>query len=491
MASGLRSVIALLLLALSTSAQAQSADEVIDRYVTAAGGAKALRSVTSLRLEGSVEGGGEFLWLTKAPGAYYLEVRHAGGRILEAFNGRSAWRQDEGGEPRTLTGGAQTVARATAAHRNGRLLASPKHKTRLQLLARESVEGRAAHAVLVATASGVERKLWFDAETHLILKEELAVDGGAEVILFGDYRAIGGVQEPHRIRLLRGEQTLELIVRRAEHNGLLDAAQFDFPARAAAPLPDFATLFKDVLENQERLERAREDYTYTKTETDLEVDERGRIREKPSRTYEVYHVAGKEIDKLVAIDGRPLRDEDAGKQQARVERSMRERRKKEQGRSERKAETGGREEVSVSQLLRVCQFVNPRRERFRAQQVLVYDFGPRPGERHRSRAESWMRKLEGNLWIDEHARGIVRVEAHVNDSIKMAGGFVFSVSPGSSVVFEQELVNGEIWLPRYAELNVWARLLLLKGVKLNQRQRFSDYRKFGVETSSEIKPPRE
>jgi hypothetical protein len=102
-----------------------------------------------------------------------------------------------------------------------------------------------------------------------------------------------------------------------------------------------------------------------------------------------------------------------------------------------------------------------------------------------------IQKLVGNAWIDEDAKRLVRLEARVNETIKIGGGLVLSLQRGSLFEFEQELVKGEVWLPTYAEVNASARFLLVKGFKINQTQRFSDYKKFDVETSSEIKPPRQ
>ena len=133
--------------------------------------------------------------------------------------------------------------------------------------------------------------------------------------------------------------------------------------------------------------------------------------------------------------------------------------------------------------------MNARREPFRGRDVLTYDFEPRPGAQPRGRVESWIHKLRGKVWIDEDAKRILRLEATVTDPVKLGGGLVLSVRRGSSLVFEQALVNGEIWLPSYAEVKLSARVLLLKGYDVHQTQRFSDYRKFAVETSSEIRPP--
>jgi hypothetical protein len=78
----------------------------------------------------------------------------------------------------------------------------------------------------------------------------------------------------------------------------------------------------------------------------------------------------------------------------------------------------------------------------------------------------------------------------MTEGIKMGGGLVLSVHRGSSFVFEQEFVRGEIWLPSYTEVNAAGRFLMFKGFKVNQKERFSDYKKFNVETFSDIKTPR-
>jgi hypothetical protein len=265
-------------------------------------------------------------------------------------------------------------------------------------------------------------------------------------------------------------------------------------AREAAPLPDVATLFQEIEANQKRLEAARDAYAYTKTETDLETDGQGRIKEKAVRIYEVFSVDGRPVEKLVARDGLSLSPDEARREDERVGKVAREHR--------RKAAAGGKErrggprktdddddDVTVSDLLRVCRFVNPRREPFRGQEALAYDFEPRPGAAARGRVESWLRRLRGSVWIDEDARRILRLEARVSDVLKVAGGLFLSVRPGSSIVFEQKRVEGEVWLPSYAEVNLSARFLLLKRYRIHQTQRFSDYKRFEVETSTEIQSP--
>lgn len=469
-----------------TGAQAQTARDIIKRHTKALGDARALKRVTSLRLSGTA-GDGAFTWWTQAPNSYAFEIRRAGGSVIEGFDGRTAWRSDPDGGARTLTGIEQRRARATGAYRNGRWLTLSKDKVRVRLLGRETVEGRAAHAVELTAAPGVRRKVLFDAQTYLIVKEEQECESGKEEFLFGDYRAVDGVLEPHRIRMRRGSETLELVVQEAEHNVRPAPAVFAFPSGGGAPLPDVASLLEQVLRNQNALQAAQKDYTYTKTSTETRADGEG---EKVSQyTYEAFSAYGRRVEKLVAKNGRPLTPEEARNEDARVAKQVRE---NERRAASRAAEREGEDEddrLTVARILRVCRFVNPRRERWRGRDAVVVDFEARPGGQAADRLESALRKLVGSVWIDEDAKQLLRLEARVNEPIKIGAGLLLSLQRGASLAFEQEFVNDEVWLPSYAEVIGSARLLLVKGIKINQVQRFSDYRKFEVETSSQIKAP--
>jgi hypothetical protein len=75
---------------------------------------------------------------------------------------------------------------------------------------------------------------------------------------------------------------------------------------------------------------------------------------------------------------------------------------------------------------------------------------------------------------------VVRLEARFSDNFKIAGGLLASLSKGSNFVFEQTMVNNEVWLPSYDEVHAAARLVFVK-VKANQIDRYSNYKKFSSE----------
>jgi hypothetical protein len=77
--------------------------------------------------------------------------------------------------------------------------------------------------------------------------------------------------------------------------------------------------------------------------------------------------------------------------------------------------------------------VNPRRERFRGQDVLVFDFEPNPGYKPRKLEERVVKQLAGAVWIDEKAKDVVRLEAYFVGDVRFA--------PDSWPIFKRERVS--------------------------------------------------
>ncbi len=492
------------------SLPAQSAENIIDRHIKALGGKKALQAISSVRISGSVTRNaaasqpGDFLWQTQAPGSAYLELRWPDGHLVEACNGRSAWRDDGKEGPRTLSGHEQLRARAVARFRNDRLLTYKKENTKVQLLGRERVGERAVHVIEMTTRTGVRRKLFFDVEKYMLLKEEEEQENGREEILFSDYRTVDGVMEPFRIQIRRMDGTFDLAVTEAKHGAGADNHIFDFPARSGRPLPDLAALLKSVEKNQEELNKIRENYTYTANETEFEMDDKGKLKQKSEEVYEVYYFYGGQVKKLVRKEGRALSETERRKEDERVEKRIKELEKWQKESQERKQKVAAKQsakgssteaksddddDFTIDDFIRISRITNPRRERFRGKEVIVFEFEPNSAYKPKNRAESWVQKMTGMFWVDEAAKQIVRLEARFVDNIKLGGGILASVGKGSEFVFEQDLVNNEVWLPRYMEGHLTARVLLVKGFKIHRIEQFSDYKKFNVETRIQAKPP--
>jgi hypothetical protein len=493
--------LALLLSASCVSpALSQEANKIVDQYVKASGGSKALAKIQTLTLEGAFTTGdgknGTYTLDTKLPNRYYSELLVGDKTQILAYNGKSAWRQNAGGEPATLIGPDGLQLEAAAQYCNSRLLNLKKNKIAVALVGRAQVRGADLLQVELATASGMKRQLFFDPQSHLIVKEAATVGGVEEEILYDDYRSVEGVKLPYKIELHRGSDKYNITVTRAAINGVVGERVFDFPIKSQVKLPDLKALFKEIDDHQKAIDKIKENYAGTRSEEETEIDSDGKVKKRELHEYTFFYLDGDEISTLVKKDGKALDEAEQKKENEKTQKRIEEHQKHEakKEKKEEKAKEEGKDEENdepgIEVFLRACQFVNPRRERFRGQDVLVFDFEPNPEFKPRKLAEKVVQKLAGVVWVDEKANDVARLEAYFVGDMKIGGGLLANLQKGTSFVFEQGYVNNEVWLPTYIEAHVGARVLLVKGFKVNAVTRYSDYKKFNVETLSTIAKPK-
>ncbi len=479
---------------------AQEAGKIVDQYVKAAGGGKALARIQTLTLEGTftTDDGksGTYTLDTKLPNRYYSELLVGEKNLIEAYNGKSAWHQSAAGELGTLVGPEGMQLEAAAQYYNSRLLNLKKSKITLALVGHAQVRGKDAPQLEVTTATGVKRQVFFDAQTHLIAKEAATVGGVEEEVLYDDYRTVDGVKLPHKIELHRGSDKYNIEVSRAAINGTVGERVFDFPIKSQVKLPDLKALFKEIDDNQKALDKLKENYAGSESEEETEFEGNGKVKKREVHDYTFFYLNGDEITTLVKKDGKPLSETEQKKEnektQKRIEENQKRAAKKEAKEEKAKEEGKDKEgdEPGIEVFLRACQFVNPRRERFRGQDVLVFDFEPNPEFKPHKLVEKLAQKLAGVVWVDEKAHDVARLEAYFTGDMKIAGGLLASLQKGSSIVYEQAFVNNEVWLPTYVEAHFGARFLLVKGFKGSVVTRYSDYKRFNVETLSTIAKPK-
>ena len=494
---------ALILLALSpANCRAQDPEKIIDQYVKAAGGSKALSKIRTMTLEGTFTNAadgkaGTYTLDTKLPNRYYSELVIGDKNFIEAYNGKSAWHQVASGELATLVGPEGMQLEAAGQYHNSRLLNLKKNKVGVALTGHAQVRGRDALQIELTTPTGVKRQVFFDPQTHLIVKEAGTVGGVDEEVLYDDYRTVDGVKLPYKIELHRGSDTYAIDVARAAINGTVGERVFDFPKKLQVQLPDLKALFKEIDENQKAIDKIKENYAGTETDEETEYDKTGKVTKHEVNEHTFFYLDGNEISTLVKKDGKPLSAEDQKKENEKTQKRIEEHQKrkaKKEAKEEKAKEEGKKEkddDVGIESFLKACQFVNPRRERFRGQDVLVFDFEPNPDYKAQKMVEKIVQKLAGVVWIDEKAHDVARLEGYFVGDFKIAGGLLANLQKGTSFVFEQAYINNEVWLPTYAEAHVGVRVLLVKGFKVNAVTRYSDYRKFNVETLATIAKPKE
>lgn len=477
-----------------------SPDKIIGEYWKATGGKKRVASVREATTEWTIEGmgaAGHVRMLEKAPAAARLDFRFEGGEMSSAASARSAWVRGTDGILRTLTDAEAGAARLQSALAASRFIDYKKLNVLARTVALDRSETEPAYIVEFSTRAGARLRYWFGSQSKFLLKIE---DGARRMQThLSDYRAEEGLLVPHRIEITGegrpslGAATgpLKLVLQSVSYKTSLNDTLFDPPSTEALDIP---SLLREVEKNQDQIDERFTEYAFTEKRTERKINDRGEVTEEKVSVYEIYPLpGGGTIYKLISENGAPLPPDRLAKQEKAIaeylEKYERSRQKREELIKKAEAERGKAEaqkkkdddDVTVAQFLRACEFVSPRRERLRDREAVVFDFRPRPGFRPSNRAEEIITKLIGIVWIDPVDKQVIRLEAKLAEGYKMGGGLVASIRPGSSFVFEQTRLADGVWLPRFAQVNFSAKILLFKGIEANETREYSDYRHFKTE----------
>lgn len=492
---------------------AQSAGKIIDASVRAMGGAKAMQKIHSTDWEGTIRDSsgsniGEFTLITAAPGRFYRELVLGPEQIAEACNPSSCWGEEGSGNLYTFFGAEEKRAEATGRYLNFALANYKKLKIEASYAGTENADGKPADVVELTIPPGEKRRVYFDRATHFIVKETIEAAeappseaksagqlskvasagsfGGAEEIDYADYRRVHGVMEPFQLTIQQNGRTFQIAINSISFNTTANASTFDFPNLSKKPLPDIVALLTAVDKNQKQIDEIQKDYACMKLEENDELNAKGKITGRAITLYQVSYIAGHEIDRKIEVNGKPLTPAEQQKEDDRINKKI--------GQYDKEAADPQKKDddnVGISDFLRVSRFTNPRWERFRGQDMVVFDFGPNPNYKPKKLVDKLIYDLVGTVWVDPQAQDIARLEARSDNSFKIGGGVLASLQKGSAFQFEQSRVNNEVWLPSYDEVHVGAKFLLVKTFRADQTDHYYDYQKFHVGTQQKIAKPKQ
>jgi hypothetical protein len=254
---------------------------------------------------------------------------------------------------------------------------------------------------------------------------------------------------------------------------------------AQAPMPEPATLVKEIEAHQRRMDELRENYTFHEITLTDELDSNGAVKGMDSEERDVFFVNGFRIARLTRKNGKELSEGDRRHEEDRIKKRIETVSKFPPGHSyNRRGENAG-----LSQILPLMKISNPRRITLNGRSTLAFDFVGDPHAKARGLAENAARKITGTVWIDETDREVARLEARFDDNFNIGGGFLASIRKGTSLVFEQSRLDQELWMPSVSEIHLSARELLVKGVRQNIHIKDSDFRRFETAARQQIAPP--
>jgi hypothetical protein len=235
------------------------------------------------------------------------------------------------------------------------------------------------------------------------------------------------------------------------------------------------------LENDKR----QRDYTYIEREETQKLDGHGGVKKTESRTLEILQIYGELVERLTAKDDQPLSAGEAKKEDDKIQKII-DKRKNESDEDRRKRlakEEKDREEDRkfVLEIADAFNFRLTGSEMIDGRDTWVLEGEPRPGYEPRQRGSKMLSKFKGRVWIDKSEAQWVKLNITAIDTLSV--GFVLArIHKGTHILVELTKVNDEVWLPKYVQLHLDARLALLKSYNLDVEQTYRDYKKFRTDT---------
>lgn len=499
-------ILLVLILALSANIFAQSPSKILGQANKAMGGEKVLKNIKSWQMMGTVKrlsdgANGKYSAYASGGNLYGDMFDLNGFEVAKGYNGKSGWVRDSRNGLRTVTGDAAKDFQAESTYRNTRWLNYKAERAKLTSAGKANINGKDSNCVLLTTAKTVQLKMCFDAVTNLLIREEIPQGELTKILDYSDYKLVSGIQTAHSIVSKVGDETFEIKLDEVKYNQQISKSNFDFPQMSNEPLPDLKSLLQEIRANAEKIDTILENYSYTEYRVERDLDKSGNLIEKETERKLLTFYKGYRISRLIEKNGKPLsasdqekEDRDAAKQVAEIEKRIAEKERKAISQRDTNSGTGGQpsgegQRITIADALKGSLLTNPRRERFKGIDVIVFDYEPNPAFKPQTRNERLFALCNGAVWVDAKTKQVVRLDAVLT---KSAGNFLAAARKGASFSLENELVNSEIWLPSQADINLSIRILFA-GININNLIKYGDYKRFDTEVKDgkvdEMKKP--
>jgi photosynthetic reaction center cytochrome c subunit len=212
------------------------ADQLLDKYLTAVGGASAVEKISSRVEKGKLTANGKEMSIevyAKGPDKRISIMHLANGDSITAFDGKQGWLSTNG-HPHMMSASENDAARIDAD------LYFPSHVktlyTKFTTQPGEKIDGHDTYLVVGRSEGQPPLRLYLDQQSGLLLRliryAETPLGRLPTQIDYADYRDANGVKIPYRWTLSRPGNSFTIAIDDVQQNVPVDDAKF-----AAPPMP--------------------------------------------------------------------------------------------------------------------------------------------------------------------------------------------------------------------------------------------------------------
>jgi outer membrane lipoprotein-sorting protein len=237
---------------IAVAASAQTADEVIEKYISAKGGREKLKAVQSVRMTGKMDIGNgaqaPFIMEMKRPHKVRTEFTIQGMTGTQAYDGTTGWMVMPfmGKKDPEVMAADDLKDIDDQADFEGALVDYKAKGHQVELLGKQTIEGTPAWKLKLTKKNGDVAYVYLDADAYLEVKEEGKRNVRGQEVEFestmGDYKTVDGIVFPFSLQAKpKGAPAgMTITVEKVEINPAVDDARFVMPKvekKEGAPKP--------------------------------------------------------------------------------------------------------------------------------------------------------------------------------------------------------------------------------------------------------------
>jgi hypothetical protein len=219
-------------------------------------------------------------------------------------------------------------------------------------------------------------------------------------------------------------------------------------------------------------------YNYSQREDVRILDSSGNIKRQDLRTFNIAFIEGSPYRRLLQRDDKPLPAGEEREQEQNFRRGIEERRG--ENADQRRARIAEWERKRQERRGDMREVPNAFDFRVAGQDVIdgvpvwILEGLPRPGYKPQCKSAGYFNKIKGRIWITKSDYRVVKLEAETLDTICI-GAFFLRIAQGGHIAVDFSRIADGIWAPSHASIVGSARILLIKGYRLDADYTFSNY----------------
>jgi hypothetical protein len=220
---------------------------------------------------------------------------------------------------------------------------------------------------------------------------------------------------------------------------------------------------------------------YSHVESDLEVklDSSGGEKSRTQKTYKVIMIGGSPYERLVALNGHPLRPADEQKEEQKLRQEIAKRRSESasthRDRIGKFQKSRQSDHLLMQQMVSAFNFTLVGEDTMNGHAAYVLDATPNPDYHPMNQEAKVLTGMKGRLWVDKAGYHWIKVNAEVIKPVSYAL-FIAKVGPGTRFEFEQAPVSDKLWLPKRLEQDVNAAVIGMFPIRTREVETYTNYR---------------